>query len=510
MDTKPHSLGRVYLVGAGPSDAGLLTVKGKQVLERAQVVVYDALVGSAILAMMPEQAEKINVGKRAGRHSASQGQISQLLVEKALEGRLVVRLKGGDPLLFGRGGEELELLEANHIPFEIVPGVTSALAAAAYAGIPVTHREAASSVHLVTGHKKQDRPLEIDFEALVRAGGTYVFFMGMAALADIADGFLKAGMDENTPAAVVSQGTGAGQRKVIATLRGLVQEVARQQLATPAVIIIGETAALGNRFGWYEKLPLSHCRILVTRPPSRSRELVDSLRSLGAEVVETPTVQTKRIGCSQPFLEEMARIGDYAYLGFTSPAGVEYFFELLEELELDVRCIGSIKLAAIGSATAKALKKRGLRVDLMPSCYNSTALGRLLNESVPQNGRVLLLRSKAGSKELVDEIQKGRQIPVTDLAIYDTVYYKSSAVEIQPLIENGPPAVVMFTSASTVRGFVQAAPGLDASKVRAVCIGQATAAEASRYGMQVWVAKKESVPDMVAAVLQMQKEQEGK
>lgn len=501
MNKKPHTTGKVYLVGAGPSDIALLTIKGRQVLEQAQAVLYDALIGAGILNLIPREAEKINVGKRAGHPSMKQEEISRLLADKALEGKTVVRLKGGDPFLFGRGGEELELLVQYQIPYEIVPGVTSAVAVPAYNGIPLTHRDAASSVHIITGHKKQGAPLAVDFKALLQAGGTYVFLMGVSAMHEILQGFLDAGMAPDTPAAVLQEGTSARQRNVISTAAELEAEAERQEIGTPAVIVIGDVAALGNRFAWYEKLPLSHSRILVTRPSSSSKKLADTLRSLGAEVLEQPAIRTQIRDCAQQLKEILLKIADYRYMVFTSPAGVDYFFALLEKLKLDIRCIGGVSLAVIGSATGEALKKRGLLPELMPEQYNSIALGKLLNESMQEGGQVLLLRSAMGNPRLAEEIQRGKQIKVTDLAIYDTIYETEDFCGIKELPAAGQLDMVMFTSAATVRGFAQTVQGVDLKKIHAVCIGQMTAAQAAAYGMQITVAEKETIESMIEAAV---------
>ena len=262
--------GKVTLVGAGPGDPGLLTRKGLEALQKAEVVVYDRLVGPAILAMMPETAEQINVGKEASHHLVPQDQINQILLDKALEGKNVVRLKGGDPFLFGRGGEELELLAEHGIPFEEVPGITSAIAAPAYGGIPVTHRDYCSSVHIITGHQRAGKPLTIDFEALVRTKGTLVFLMGVTAMPAIVEGLLSAGMDGETPAAMVESGTTPAQRRCDATLRTLPERAVEMGIHSPAIIIVGKVCALSEKFCWFDKLPLKGQRVLVTRPRERA------------------------------------------------------------------------------------------------------------------------------------------------------------------------------------------------------------------------------------------------
>ena len=280
--------GKVILVGAGPGDPGLLTLKGQEALKKAEVVVYDRLVSPAILAMMPESAEKIDVGKEASHHKVPQWQINQILLDKALEGKTVVRLKGGDPFVFGRGGEELEGLAERGVAFEEVPGVTSAIAACAYAGIPVTHRDFCSSLHIITGHAKAGAELTIDFEALVRTRGTLVFLMGVTAMPKIVEGLLRAGMDPDTPAAMVESGTTPAQRRCDATLQTLPERAAAMGIHSPAIIVVGKVCALAKDFCWYDRLPLKGKRILVTRPRDRAGTLSEKLRALGADVTEYP------------------------------------------------------------------------------------------------------------------------------------------------------------------------------------------------------------------------------
>jgi uroporphyrin-III C-methyltransferase len=284
--------GKVWLVGAGPGDIGLFTLKGMEVLKAADVVVYDSLVGQGVLAKIPQEARLINVGKRADKHTMPQEGINQLLLEEALKGNRVVRLKGGDPFLFGRGGEELELLTENEIPYEIVPGVTSSIAVPAYNGIPVTHRDFCSSVHIITGHRRAGKKYDIDFKALTDTKGTLVFLMGIAALADICQGLLDAGMDSDMPAAVLQKGTTADQKRVVATVSTLKEEVERQGIETPAIIVVGKVCKLAAEFGWYEKLSLAGCKVLVTRPKGRSSRTADELRRRGAEVLELPSIRT--------------------------------------------------------------------------------------------------------------------------------------------------------------------------------------------------------------------------
>ncbi len=423
--------GKVWLVGAGPGDRGLLTLKGLEVLKAADVVVFDALVGQEVLTLIPQSAELVNVGKRAGNHIMPQELINRLILEKAQEGKKVVRLKGGDPFLFGRGGEELELLSENGIPYEVVPGITSALAVPAYNGIPVTHRDCASSVHIITGHRRKGKDHDIDFEALVRTGGTLVFLMGVSSLESIMKGLLEAGMDPGTPAAVLQSGTTAGQRRVVSTVSGVKKDADRAGIEAPAVIVVGEVCALAKTLAWYEKLPLAGRRILVTRPREHISELSARLRSLGAEVMELPAIATEKIS-PNPELEKYLREafggakserfamagsagfsqGDSAgfsqgeraglsqgnserfshadeeempgpcdWIAFTSPTGVKIFMDLFLA-EYDPRDLWRTRLAVIGKGSAGELEKYGLKPDFMPSVYDGETLGRELRERI--------------------------------------------------------------------------------------------------------------------------------
>jgi len=281
--------GKVVLVGAGPGDSGLITVKGLQALKQAEVVVYDRLVGSGILELIPDHAERIYVGKNVGHHVVPQERINEILLEKALEGKRVVRLKGGDGFVFGRGGEELEGLGAHGIPFEVVPGITSAIAAPAYAGIPVTHRELSASLHIITGHLKDDGELNLDYNALVRLGGTLIFMMSVSSLPEIAAGLIQAGMPPEMPCAVVENGTLSRQRKLVGTLSKMEQAVKEKKIKSPAVFVVGRVCELSERFDWFSALPLLGKRILVTRPRATASKLSERLRALGAEVVLAST-----------------------------------------------------------------------------------------------------------------------------------------------------------------------------------------------------------------------------
>ena len=486
--------GKVVLVGAGPGDPGLLTIRGREALSQADVVVYDRLVGPAILAMMPEKAEKIDVGKEASHHKVPQWQINQILLDKALEGKNVVRLKGGDPFVFGRGGEELELLVEHGVEFEEVPGITSAIAACAYAGIPVTHRDFCSSLHIITGHAKAGAELSIDFEALVRTKGTLVFLMGVTAMPKIVEGLLQAGMDPEMPAAMVESGTTPAQRRCDATLETLPERAAAMGIHSPAIIIVGKVCALAKDFCWFEKRPLRGQKILVTRPKERAGTLSDKLRALGADVVEYPCIETVPIVPCPEMERALGQIQAYQWLAFTSPAGVEAFWNCLRGMGKDARQLGGVRLAAIGSGTARALAGHGLTADLIPSVYDAAHLGAELAE---QGGKVLILRAEIGSTALTEALEKGN-MAYDDIPVYRTVYENPRSEELRGMLEAGELTYVTFTSASTVKGFVSSVgEGADFSQITGLCIGEQTAAEARKHGIAVKIAPKATIDALV-------------
>ena len=508
---KQNGCGKVWLVGAGPSDPGLFTLKGRQVLEDAEVVVYDALVGPGILAMIPDTAEVINVGKRSSHHTMRQEQISEVLAEKAVEGKRVVRLKGGDPFLFGRGGEELEVLVREGVPYEVVPGVTSAIAVPAYQGIPVTHRDFCSSVHIITGHKREGEAYNIDFEALVRTEGTLVFLMGVSSLEAICEGLLKAGIREDMPAALLARGTTAAQDRVVATVATLPQAVAAHGAITPAIIVVGEVCALSDEFSWAEKRTLGGVRVFVTRPKELAGTLSDRLRRLGAEVVEVPAIRTKTRE-DAAFAKALDTLELYDWIVFTSPTGVRIFFEEMKRRKVDARKLAKAKFAVIGTGSGKELEKHGFYSDLMPEVYDGEHLGialaavcrRELEEGSEKTVRVLIPRAAIGNQELINALTEVSGVEVSDIPTYDTCYgmdggaaKEEHALDLEAELSRGINDYVIFTSASTVKGFVAAVPGADYSTVRAVCIGRQTKEAADAFSMQTWMSEKASIDSLI-------------
>ena len=489
--------GKVWLVGAGPGDVGLLTLRGREVLESADVVVYDALVGQGVLSLIPESAKLIFAGKRAGNHYLRQEETNRVLLDEALKGNNVVRLKGGDPFLFGRGGEELELLVENNVPFEIVPGITSAIAVPAYNGIPVTHRDFCSSVHVITGHRRAEQGYDIDFEALVRTKGTLVFLMGIAALPDITAGLLAAGIDPDTPAAVLERGTTAAQHRILATVSTLEAVCAATVVQTPAIIVVGKVCALADDFAWYEKRPLAGVKVLLTRPKELVSSMAVKLRRKGAEVLELPAIRTeltKDTAALDAALERLAG-GGYDWVAFTSPSGVRLFFEYMFKTG-DIRAFGGVKVAAIGEGTRRELLKYGLRADFLPTVYEAETLGTELAAACAPGARILIPRAAMGNPLLVENLRKGAHFTIDEVPLYDTVFTASRVLDLKEILASGEADFAVFTSASTVRGFAAAADGADLTKVRAVCIGRQTEAEAKKRGMKTWTAEKATLDSL--------------
>lgn len=481
--------GKVSLVGAGPGDPMLLTRRGLELLEAADCVVYDRLVGRPILDLIPEGAERVNVGKEASRHPVPQGEINRILLERAQAGMSVVRLKGGDPFLFGRGGEELELLAEHGIPFEVVPGVTSALAAPAYGGIPVTHRAFASSLHIVTGHAKAGGALNINFRALAESGGTLVFLMGVTSMGSICRGLLDAGMAPDTPAAMVESGTTPAQRKVVSTLSRMPREAADRGIHPPAVLIVGQVCALSEAFDWFDRLPLKGRAIVVTRPRERCGTLAARLRALGAETVELPCIATVPITPCPDLTQAVRRIGAYRTLVFTSPFGPGLFFDELRRQGMDARALAGLRIAVIGPRTGEAVESHGLRPDIVPQVYDTEHLAPLLTE-----GPVLICRSQQGSPELTGDLAR-RGVAFTEVSTYRTESGCRERADIPP------GSWVTFTSASTVEGFVHAVPGELLGSVTGFCIGRHTADAARKYGIRVKVAPRATIDDLVELIL---------
>ncbi|WP_310605213.1 uroporphyrinogen-III C-methyltransferase [Anaerosporobacter sp.] len=504
--------GKVWLVGAGPGDIGLLTIKGKEILERAEVVVYDALVSDEIAAIIPSSAKKINVGKRANNHLVPQEEINKILLEEALDGKRVVRLKGGDPFVFGRGGEELELLVQHNIAYEVVPGITSAVSVAAYAGIPVTHRDFTSSVHIITGHARKGGVSRIQYDALVKMNATLVFLMGIGALEEICNSLMEAGMDENMPAAVLERGTSAKQRRVVATVATLKKEADEANIQTPAIIVVGQVCSLSNSFAWVEKQPLAGLQVVVTRPKEKSSCLTEKLRSQGAHVIEMPAIRTvtldgeNDIDCFTRSLDKITDRNTEQWILFTSPKGVESFFSLLAVAKKDIRQLytANIRFGVVGNATRKELRLHGIEADYMPDTYCGRDLAKGLITTYGKDIDITLYRAYSATEELVEVLEENK-MKYEDVAVYHTEYCVNEdlATRIVTGVENETIDYMMFTSASCVKATVSCLSDMNYTKIKAICIGEQTAKVANEYGMQVYISKKATIDSMVECLAEL-------
>ena len=421
------------------------------------------------------------------------------MVGKAKENKNVVRLKGGDCFLFGRGGEECEYLLANNIPFEVVSGVTSAIAAPAYAGIPVTHRDFCSSVHIITAHAKAGKKLEIDFESLVKLKGTLVFLMGLSSINEVMQGLINSGMSKDMPAAVIENGTRLTQRKIVSDISNISQKVKDLNFKSPSIIVVGEVCTLSDSLDWFSKQPLYGQTVVVTRPKERIGTLSEKLRRLGANVIECPCIQTVNEVDTDKFNDALKKQYDYVVL--TSPAGVSAMIEALEKINKDLRVFYNCKFAVIGSGTAKELKKYGINADLMPEIYDSEHLGKLLADKLNSNSSVLILRAKGGSKELTTTLER-KGINFSDISTYITEYCCNKSEMLREIIENGVVNVITFTSSSTVTGFVNSINLDKYNNFTALCIGKQTAKKAEFYGMKTKIAKNATIDSMIAALLE--------
>jgi uroporphyrinogen III methyltransferase / synthase len=481
--------GIVYLIGAGPGDPGLFTRRGAEVLGRADVVIYDHLASPRLLDLAPAGALRVSAGKSIGHCTMSQDAINALLVEHASEGRVVVRLKGGDPFVFGRGGEEAEYLRARGIGFEVVPGITAGVGVTAYAGMPVTHRDAASAVAFVTGHGDPEAtpgPGRLDWEALARFPGTLVVYMGVTRLAALCRTLVRLGKPAATPAALVESGTLAGQRTVAGTLGDLAAKVADAGLGPPALVVIGEVVARREALRWFEDRPLFGQRIVVTRPSGESDRSASALEALGAEVLLAPAVEILPLEDDAPLDGAIARLGEFDWLVFTSGNGVRAFLDRLDRLGRDLRAVGHLKLAAIGPATAEALAQYRLRADVVPGSFRSEALAEALADRVAGR-RVLLARADRGRAILKEELE--RIAHVEQVAVYRNADAATLPAAVLARIEEGSIDWITLTSsaiAQRLHGLLsETARARVGREVRIASLSPVTSETAAKLGWPV-------------------------
>ncbi len=497
---------KVYLVGAGPGDPGLITVKGLECIENADVIIYDYLASPTLLKYAPKNAELVYVGKKGGDHTLSQNGINALIAEKAKAGGIVTRLKGGDPFIFGRGGEEAEVLVNEGIPFEIVPGVTSAIAAPAYAGIPLTHREFTSSVAFVTGHEDPTKTeSSIDWASLAKGIGTIVFLMGVRNLPNITRHLFENGRPADTPVALVRWGTTSEQVTVTGTLDTIVDLVREAGLKAPAIIVVGEVVGLRSSLKWFENRPLMGKRIVVTRARAQASDLVKRLSDLGAACLECPTIEVAPPDDWAPLDTAIENLSDYEWIVFTSVNGVKFFFERLFEKGRDVRALHQLNTAAIGPVTAKQLLDFGLRSDIIPKSYRAESVAEAFENEEVSGKKILLPRAKEARPILPTELTK-MGAHVDEVTTYCTKEVSDNADVLIAGLKEGTTDIITFTSSSTVKNFKALLPRSEDMNellrgVAIACIGPVTADTAKELGFEVHiVAESFTVPGLCEAI----------
>lgn len=512
--------GKVFLIGAGPGDPGLLTLRGKEVLERADVVVYDRLVSPAILSMCNAKAKMVDVGKMPTHHKVKQSEINKLLVQFAREfpHGVIARLKGGDPFVFGRGGEEaLELVDAG-VEFEVVPGITSAISVPAYAGIPVSHRGIATSFHIITGHEKDNAEISLDFDTLAKCQGTLIFLMGIANMDFIAHRLVECGKDPKTPLAFIEKGTTPYQRTVMATLETAGETIVRENVTAPAITIMGGVVELGKTLAWKKNLPLSGKRLVVTRAAKQSSGISSRLSALGAEMIESPMIETRTLDCPRvvpaptsviPGLAgdlpaDLKTLKDFDILAFTSTNGVDSFFKQLFAAGYDVRVLAGKKIASVGKITEKKLLEYGIRCDYVPEDHTAEGLGKLLasqcadcRQVSKDEPKILLLQGNLADDTLLGYLPHAtRWIVYETLPVTEFPEWKREAVASADAI--------VFASTSAVENFAnlnKSCVSQDAHPL-AFCIGRMTESAAQKYGYKTVVSEETTMDSLVKRIVE--------
>jgi uroporphyrinogen III methyltransferase/synthase len=498
---------KVYLVGAGPGDPGLITVKGRKCIQQADVIIYDYLASPALLNDARESAQLIYVGKKGGDHTLSQDEINSLIVEKARSGGIVCRLKGGDPFIFGRGGEEAEVLFKAGLPFEIVPGVTSAIAAAAYAGIPLTHRKLASTLAFITGHEDPEKEeTGINWSSLASGIGTLVFFMGVKNLPHITRNLIDHGKPANTPVALIQWGTTSSQKTVTGTLESIVEKARSAGIKAPAIIVVGDVVHLRKKLKWFETRPLLGKRIVVTRARQQASDLVGLLSDLGAACLEYPTIKIMPSADARPLKNAAEKLNVYDWVVFTSVNGVIYFFEQLFAAGKDVRALGHLKTAAIGPATAEKLREFGLISDIVPKTYRAESLVEAFKAEQLTGKKILLPRAKEARPILMKELKR-MGAEVEEVPAYETLKVTENIDDLVQQLENRQIDLITFTSSSTVKNFKALLPAEKFTKliqgVTIASIGPITSDTATALGFDVRItADSFTITGLVEAILQ--------
>jgi uroporphyrinogen III methyltransferase/synthase len=495
------SSGRVCLVGAGPGDPGLLTIKGLQRIKEADVVVYDRLAGTRLTLETKEGCEIIYVGKASSKNTIEQDKINEILFLQAKSGKYVVRLKGGDPYVFGRGGEEAEYLANRGIEVEVVPGITSAIAGPLYAGIPVTHREISSSIHIIAGHRKFDEHDTIDYSTIAKLSGTLIFLMGLSNLEKIQTGLLSNGMKEEMPTAVISQATTPKQKTIVSTLKEIVQTVKKHPVPSPAIVLVGEVVNLRESLSFFETKPLFSKNIVVTRAKEVNCELSKELYEMGANVIAFPMIKIERIVDEKRIKDILSSFSKFEYVIFTSENGVRIFFEEIFALSCDARIFSGKVICAIGLKTKEALMSYGICADIVPEREVSEGLWEILSAQIKKDNHALLVRAKNGREYLSEMLRKSCSL--TELFPYETKAEETDFKRLGDLIESAQIDAVTFTSPSTVVNFLShiSVEELKENNVLLFSIGESTTKAIVNAGLSVCAeSEKSDVRSLARAV----------
>ena len=503
MTDRSHTTGKVALVGAGPGDEGLLTLRGKEWLERADVVIYDHLANERLLRFTQSGTDFIYAGKKEGRVTLSQDQINTLLIEKAKLGKIVVRLKGGDPFIFGRGGEETQALHEAGIPFAVVPGVTSPIGVAAYAGIPLTHRDFSSTLSIITGSNEKGREdAHIDWEKIASRSGTLIFLMGARKLKHITDNLIKYGKDPDTPIAVTQWGTTHRQKTWTGTLKTIVDIAAKENIKPPALTIVGEVVNLKPHSDWYETLPLFGKTFVITRPEEQSENFMAGLLERGAEPFLFPVIETVPPEDWQPLDTAIQKLDRYDGLIFTSVNGVKFFMRRLKEKGKDIRELKGLRLYAIGSKTEQAVNALGINVDVVPQDFVAESLIDSMEKENIKGKKFLLPRALVARETLPDQLRAlGATIDVAPA--YQTIRPQTRTDELIRRLKEGSIHAITFTSSSTVTHFMELiGKDLQLKKITVACIGPVTAKTAEKAGLKVDILAEEYTVDGLIAALE--------
>lgn len=493
--------GKVYLIGAGPGDPDLITLKGLSYLKKADVVVYDRLASPKLLDHIKRDAKLIYVGKASKNHIKTQDEINEIIYQEAKDGNLVVRLKGGDPYVFGRGGEEGIYLYDRGIEFEVVPGVTSAIGGLCYAGIPITHRDIATSFHVITGHLK-DEEEELDWKSLSALKGTLVFLMGVSNLKNISKNLMKNGKCKDTPAAIINWGTTSNQKTVVGRLSNIYDKAIEESIKPPSLIVVGDVVGLREKLNFFENKPLLGKNIVITREKSHASETINKIEELGGNVISFPTIKVEKISPNEELDKSIINITNYSYLIFTSVNGVNIFFQRFFQLGMDIRTLANIKIAAVGSKTAAAMGKYGINPEIVPNEFVAEGLIDELSKVLSKEDNVLIPRAKIGRNELIDELSQIATI--NDLKIYHTVKDEENKEKIMDILNDLDSYYLLFTSSSTFTNFSEilkedVGPALEKGKI--ISIGPITTKTIEEAGYSVYKQAKEYTIDGILELL---------